>query len=360
MPWTIGEATGTAVLTADHASRVVSTGTIDDDEVEAIEPVELELGDAVSSDGRTVLRGEVEPSWVTDNDEADEPNQAPVAEIGSAPSGVEGGSIALDGTVTDDADGVTAQWSVTGPCTVAGSGADTSVTCTQNGAYDAELTATDAEGLTAIGTTVVTVANAAPVAGAVTVDGAGALVAFTDAGADDTHTCRVAWGDGTTDGVVSGAVSPCRLAHSYRPGTWTARVTVTDSDGAPVTVTRNVTVASTAWPWRGFLQPVDNAPAINVVKAGSAVPVKFGLGGYRGMDIFAGGSPTSGVVACGGGVPDEVEQTTTPGASTLSYDASTDTYQYVWKTQKNWSGQCRRLVVELADGTSHWAEFRLK
>jgi hypothetical protein len=234
------------------------------------------------------------------------------------------------------------------------------VRCTQNGAYAATLTATDAGGLTTTATTTVTVGNAAPVAVAVDVDGAGASVAFTDAGADDTHTCKVVWGDGTPDGLVTGAVSPCVLAHRYGRGTWTARVTVTDGDGGSFEVQRSVTVADTAWPWRGFLQPVDNAPAINVVKAGQAVPVKFGLGGYRGMDIFAAGSPASGAVTCGGGDTDTVEETSNPGASSLTYDVGTDTYQYVWKTQKNWAGQCRRLVVELADGTSHWAEFRLR
>ena len=121
-----------------------------------------------------------------------------------------------------------------------------------------------------------------------------------------------------------------------------------------------MTVASTTWPWRGFLQPIDNAPAVNVVKAGQSVPIKFGLGGYRGMDIFAGGSPSSGETSCGGGDLDDVEQISAPGASTLSYDSSTDTYQYVWKTKKEWAGKCRRLVVELADGTSHWAEFKLR
>ncbi len=360
VPWKVGSTTGTAVLTADEPSAVVSVPTTDDSEVEAPEPVELELGELVATDGRMVVLGEVEPSFVTDNDQAEDGNQAPVVSAGPAASGLEGAHIALAGTVEDDAPGVTAQWSVTGPCTVLGAGAETSVKCRQTGAYPATLTATDAGGLTATATTTVTVANAAPVPGTVEVDGAGALVAFTDAGADDTHTCRVVWGDGTADGVVTGAASPCVLPHRYSQGSWTARITVTDSDGASFTVQRSVTVEDRAWPWRGFLQPIDNAPAINVVKAGQAVPVKFGLGGYRGMDIFVDGSPSSGVVACGGGDPDTVEQTATPGASTLSYDAGTDTYQYVWKTQKNWAGQCRRLVVELADGTSHWAEFRLK
>src|SRR5258706_2774270 len=37
----------------------------------------------------------------------------------------------------------------------------------------------------------------------------------------------------------------------------------------------------------GFFPPVDNPTAVNVLKAGRAVPVKFSLGGNQGLDIFA-------------------------------------------------------------------------
>ena len=39
----------------------------------------------------------------------------------------------------------------------------------------------------------------------------------------------------------------------------------------------------------GFLPPIANPPAANSSKAGSAVPVKFSLGGDKGMNIFAAG-----------------------------------------------------------------------
>lgn len=48
------------------------------------------------------------------------------------------------------------------------------------------------------------------------------------------------------------------------------------------------------------------------------------------------------------------------GSSSLSYDSSLDQYVYVWKTNENWAGTCRRLVVRLIDGTDHVAEFRFK
>ena len=37
----------------------------------------------------------------------------------------------------------------------------------------------------------------------------------------------------------------------------------------------------------GFFSPVDNPDVLNQVKAGSTIPVKFGLGGDQGLDIFA-------------------------------------------------------------------------
>ena len=33
---------------------------------------------------------------------------------------------------------------------------------------------------------------------------------------------------------------------------------------------------------------------------------------------------------------------------------------YAWKTQKSWTGSCRRLVVTLHDGTDHVAVFRFR
>jgi hypothetical protein len=45
---------------------------------------------------------------------------------------------------------------------------------------------------------------------------------------------------------------------------------------------------SVIYRWSGFFRPVDNPTVWNVVKAGSAVPVKFSLAGFQGMDILSG------------------------------------------------------------------------
>lgn len=127
-----------------------------------------------------------------------------------------------------------------------------------------------------------------------------------------------------------------------------------------VTSTETITVTPAIFNFTGFFPPVDNLPTLNVTKAGQGIPVKFSLGGYQGLNIFETGYPTSSMVACGSTAEDVVEQTTSAGSSSLTYDAETDQYIYVWKTEKDWAGTCRTLVVKLSDGTHHLANFKFK
>ena len=111
--------------------------------------------------------------------------------------------------------------------------------------------------------------------------------------------------------------------------------------------------------FRGFFQPVDNPPTLNKVKAGSAVPVKFSLGGDKGLGVFAEGYPRSRTISCDSEAPmDTIEQTVSASSSGLSYDTSSDQYTYVWKTHKSWTG-CRQLEMVLKDGSLHEANFKL-
>ena len=116
-----------------------------------------------------------------------------------------------------------------------------------------------------------------------------------------------------------------------------------------------------AYPFDGFFGPVDNSPMVNVAKAGSSVPVKFSLGGDRGLGVLAVGYPQSQEFKCDTDAPvDPIEETSTANGG-LTYDALTDQYTYVWKTSKSWSGQCRTLSVKLDDNTDpHTASFQFK
>jgi TolB protein len=114
----------------------------------------------------------------------------------------------------------------------------------------------------------------------------------------------------------------------------------------------------TGYTFSGFFAPIANAPAVNVTLAGRAIPVRFALGGDRGLDIFAVGSPVSQRIACPttGGVS-LVRETTTATRSSLSYDTATGRYRYLWKSDERWAGSCRELVLTLKDGSVRRVTF---
>lgn len=108
------------------------------------------------------------------------------------------------------------------------------------------------------------------------------------------------------------------------------------------------------------LQTALPCPSVDgqVLREGGLCCFKFSLGGSHGLDVLAAGYPVSQQVACDtSAIVDDIEQTVTASASGLSYDAAANQYVYTWKTNKAWSGTCRKLVVRLADGIDHVAMF---
>jgi sugar lactone lactonase YvrE len=163
-----------------------------------------------------------------------------------------------------------------------------------------------------------------------------------------------------TDGCSSSVsvVSSPPSGSVFPVGTTTVNATANDGNGNTASCSFHVTVQ---YNFAGFFQPISNPPVFNVVNAGRAIPVKFSLSGNKGLNIFAPGSPSSGPVACNSS--DEASvlmETVTAGGSSLSYDAGSDQYVYVWKTDSSWAGTCRQLVVQLKDGSIHRANFKFK
>ncbi len=136
-------------------------------------------------------------------------------------------------------------------------------------------------------------------------------------------------------------------------------VTVTAEDDLDNTATATFRV-NVLFNFGGFLPPVDPFPMLNIATAGSAVPVKFSLSGDKGLNILASGYPASSPVACNANEPGStVEETTSVGGG-LSYDAGSDRYKYVWKTDKAWRSTCRIFILKLADGSEHYARFSFR
>lgn len=135
---------------------------------------------------------------------------------------------------------------------------------------------------------------------------------------------------------TAGATPTFSAAGLVAPLTRTVTVQVTDNLG--LTATAHATVyVEFPFTWRPPLHT-----GTNPANAGSTVPIKFSLNGYRGMNVIAAGYPKSG--------PDSDSLATISATGGLQYSATSDTYILRWKTDKKWAGTTRLLVLKLSDG----------
>jgi len=170
------------------------------------------------------------------------PNVTPTAAFTSSASGV---ALSVDGSSSTDSDGTIASYAWNFGDGGTGSGATATHTYGASGTYSVMLTVTDNRGGTGVTTQPVTVTapNVAPTA-SFTASASG-LTASLDGSASSDPDGTIAsygwdFGDATTD--TGGTAS-----HSYAAaGTYQVTLTVTDNQGAPGTVSKNVTVVAGA------------------------------------------------------------------------------------------------------------------
>jgi uncharacterized repeat protein (TIGR01451 family) len=160
-----------------------------------------------------------------------------------------------------------------------------------------------------------------------------------------------------TDNCSTPTITYSHASGSTFPvGTTTVTATATDAAGNHSECTFDVTVR---YVFTGFFSPVSNAPTLNAVNAGRAIPVKFSLSGDKGLNIFAPNNPYTVSLNCSTSDPGvDVTETLTAGGSSLSFGGGQ--YNYVWKTEPSWAGTCRQLVITLNDGSVHVANFKFK
>jgi dipeptidyl aminopeptidase/acylaminoacyl peptidase len=183
-----------------------------------------------------------------------------------------------------------------------------------------------------------------------TTNSSGAVVSYASPTASD-----------AVDGGVTVNCSPSS-GSTFALGETTVSCSVSDTRANTITKTFKVSVLYDFGNGSGggFAEPVANG-ALNQVKAGAGVPVKFGLGSNLGLDIFATGYPTFRKITCDAQqVMDPIEETVAVSNSGLKYDSASGHYIYSWKTDKAWSNTCRQLVIKLKDGSEHPINFRFK
>jgi hypothetical protein len=145
----------------------------------------------------------------------------------------------------------------------------------------------------------------------------------------------------------------------------TLTVSARDRAGNDVSATCAYRVAYDFSGGGGFLPPIQDAPAVNVVNAGRAVPVKWRLQDAAGSfigDLAAVQGLRYQPVAChdlstpvGADAP-----AVTNSSSGLRYDPAGQHYVFNWKTAPSMAGGCGLLVLQLDDGSAQMARFRMK
>ncbi|WP_089205283.1 PKD domain-containing protein [Streptosporangium subroseum] len=204
-----------------------------------------------------------------------DPNQPPVVNAGPDLEGDEGSPISVAGFANDDDGFPRVQWTARpgdgvdpgGSCTFANPNTlHTTVTCNDDGTFAITLSANDGVNAAVHDEALVRVRNVAPTIGSSpgqrSAETAGtrrdeAAVAksieggietprpwqvfrvgdpvpltatFTDPGSNDTHTCSIAWDDGTTASPAADGLA-CRATHTFaHPGMYTIKTRVTDDD----------------------------------------------------------------------------------------------------------------------------------
>ncbi len=135
---------------------------------------------------------------------------------------------------------------------------------------------------------------------------------------------------------------------------------ISDGITTSIVVPVKITVTQPTYAFTGFLSPVSNPPTLNQVPAGSRVPVRFSLGGDRGMIISPNSSPSSIQVSCNKAWPVVNIAETKSDPAGLTYDTATEQYTYVWATSAGWKNTCRKFSYRLNDGTTHTALFKFQ
>jgi len=164
----------------------------------------------------------------------------------------------------------------------------------------------------------------------------------------------------TASDATSGLAGACSVSgYSNAVGSQTVTASATDNAGNSASASATYTVL--AWTLTGFYQPV-NMDALNTVKGGSTVPLKFEVfaGDTELTDINVVQSFTTKKVTCGAvnGTEDPVDIVSTGGTS-LRYDFTDGQFIQNWKTPKE-PGQCYVVTMTTQDGLFLSANFKLK
>ena len=109
----------------------------------------------------------------------------------------------------------------------------------------------------------------------------------------------------------------------------------------------------------GFASPVNDAPTLNLARAGQIIPLKWHLADAFGHPItdLANVIVTVTSLDCTAGTTADAIEEYAAGASGLQ-NLGDGFYQYNWATPKGYARSCRTMSLDLGDGVAHTALFQ--
>jgi hypothetical protein len=203
--------------------------------------------------------------------------------------------------------------------------------------------------------------QASPANGTLTIHPAASVISWTPASITAGAPLGAAQLNATASGIGGSALAGNFVYNpaagtTFTAGSATLSVQFTPSSSNYAGANKSVTIrVLSGLTFSGFFAPIRNMPVVNVATAGSAIPMKFTVGGYAGPQIFGNYTPSSERVQCGSAPESNIRTVAASpsGLRTLGYS-----YTYVWKTDPTWAGTCRKFILTLSDGSTHEALFR--
>ncbi len=146
----------------------------------------------------------------------------------------------------------------------------------------------------------------------------------------------------------------------FNVGTTTVNVKATDQAGNMSFSSFTVTVTQQyQFSWFSYSGLLLNQQALNQATAGSDIPIRFSLSGFKGANPYS-SPPVSQRINCSTGASIGPIQVIQSRGGVVNYNAMFDFYSTTWITQAAWKGTCRKLTISLNDSTTRSLDFYFK
>jgi hypothetical protein len=111
----------------------------------------------------------------------------------------------------------------------------------------------------------------------------------------------------------------------------------------------------------GFDQPVDNNGVLNALSAGQTVPLKWRVlnAANQPVTTLTTATVTAQSLTCATTAPVDAIEEFAADASALK-NLGNGYYQLNWKTPKTYAASCKAALLDIGDGVTHKALFKLK